>query len=55
MTDSLYRVCDREIFENESVYEKYIATLRKKNDKSLYGKSNFNNIKLNEVNKILSE
>ena len=29
----LCEVCDREIFENESEYEKYITTLRKRKDK----------------------
>ena len=29
----LFKVCDREIFENELEYGNYITTLRKKNDK----------------------
>ena len=32
----LCKVCDRWNIENESEYNKYLATLRKENDKSLY-------------------
>ena len=35
----LCEVCDRAIYENESEYKYYIATTRKKNDKSLYKKT----------------
>ena len=41
--------------ENESEYNKYLATLRKENDKSLYKKSTNNNINLDEVNKTLND
>ena len=39
----LCKVCDRSIIENESEYKEYIATLRKRNDKSLYQKCTFKN------------
>ena len=31
--DYLCKVCDKDIIENESEYKKYIASLRKKDDK----------------------
>ena len=31
-------VCDRSILENESEFKEYLATLRKKNDKSFFKK-----------------
>ena len=48
----LCEVCDRRIIENESEYKDYIATMRKKNDKSLYKKHTFNDIKLYKVDEI---
>ena len=48
-------VCDRLINENESEYNKYLATLRKENVKSVYKKYTFTNITLDDVNKILSD
>ena len=51
----LCEVCDRLIIENESEYNKYLATLPKENDKSLYKKYTINNINLDEVNKILND
>ena len=47
------RVCDREIMEIESENEKYLATCRKKDDKSIYKKYIINNINLNEVDKTI--
>ena len=47
----LCEVCDRQIIEIqiiESDYKKYITTLRKKNDKSLYKKDTINNVNLDE-------
>ena len=35
MTELLCKVCDREIFENESELNKYLASLRKSYDRSL--------------------
>ena len=52
---SLCEVCDQSIIENESEYYNYLATLRKRNDKSLYNKYNFNNFDLDEVNKISND
>ena len=34
----LCEVCDRSIIENQSEYYNYLATLRKKDDKSFYKK-----------------
>ena len=51
----LCEVYDRLIIGNESEYYKYLATLRKKDDKSLYKKYTINNINLTEVNKILND
>ena len=53
--DLLCEICDRLIIENQSEYYNYLAALRKKDDKSLYEKYTFNIIKLDEVNKILSD
>ena len=35
---SLCKVCHREIIENESEYKNFLATLRKKDDKTIYKK-----------------
>ena len=51
--DLLCKVCDREIFKNE--YENYVATLRKKKNKSLYTRYIFNNVNLDEFDEILSD
>ena len=48
-------VCDRSIIKNESNYDKYLATLRKENDKSLSKKYTINNVNLDEVKKILND
>ena len=53
--DLLCRVCHRDIIENESEYKNYIASLCKKDDKIIYKKYVFNNINLNEVDKILKD
>ena len=53
--DLLCRICDRDIIENESEYKSYIASLREKDDKSLYKKYVINNINLNDVDKILKD
>ena len=34
--DLLYKVCDKDIIENESEFKNYIASLLKKDDKSIY-------------------
>ena len=52
--DLLCEVCDRSMIENESKYDNYLATLRKK-AKSFYKKYTINNINLDEVNKILND
>ena len=51
----LCKVCDREMFENESEYEKYITTLRRKKYRCSYEKYTINNVKLDEFDKILSD
>ena len=51
----LCEVSDRSIIEKESEYKDYLATMRKKNDKSLYKKYTINNINLDEVDKILND
>ena len=53
--DLLCEVCDRLIVENESEYNKYVATLRKENDKSIYKKYVINNVNLDDVDKILND
>ena len=47
--DLLFKVCDRSIIENESEYHNYLATLGKKNQRSLYKKYAINNVNLDEV------
>ena len=54
MTELLCNVCDHEIFENESERNKYLATLRKKNDKSFYTKYTINKVNLDAFDKILN-
>ena len=49
----LCKVCDCEVFENG--YENYIATLRKKNNKSNYTKHIINIVNLDELDKRLSD
>ena len=51
----LCKVRDHEMLGNESEYKHYIATLRKKNDKSLYKKYTINNINLDEIDQILDD
>ena len=53
--DLLCKVCDREIIENESEYNNYIATLRKRNDKCFYKQYTIHNINLDEFDKIISD
>ena len=55
MTNLLCRVCNREIFENQLELDKYIASLRNPNDKSIYKNYTINNINLDDVNKILDD
>ena len=52
--DLLCRLCDRSIIDNEFEYKKYLASLRKENDKSFYKKYTINNINLDDVNKVLN-
>ena len=53
--DILCKVCNKDIIENESEYNFYIANLRKKDDKSLYKNNVIININLDEVDKILND
>ena len=53
--DYLCQVCDKKIIENVSEYKNYIASLRKKVDKSVYKKYVVNNINLDEVDKLLKD
>ena len=48
------RVCGQPIIENESEYKEYQATLRKKNDKSLYRKYTINNVSLDEFDNLIN-
>ena len=45
------KTCDRSIIENEPEYNKYLTTLRKTNDKSLYTKYTIKNVNLDEFDK----
>ena len=51
----LCKVCDRSIIENEDEYRNYIASLRKKDEKSIYKKYVINNINLDEVDELLKD
>ena len=51
MTTPLCKKCDREILEDEFEFMNYMATLRKKNDKSIYNKDTINKINLDEFEK----
>ena len=53
--DYLCQVCDQEIIQNECEYKNYKATVRKKDDKSIYKKYAINNVNLDEVDKILND
>ena len=53
--DIFCKVCDRSILENESEQENYLATLRKKKDKSLHKKCTINKVNLEEFDKILND
>ena len=53
MTDLLCRVCNREIFSNESKLNKHLASLRNPNDKRIYKNYTVNKIDLNDVNNLL--
>ena len=53
MTELLCRVCDHEIFEDETELNNYLASQRKPNDKSIYKNYVIKNIHLDNVDKIL--
>ena len=53
--DILCKVCDKDIIENESEYKNYIASLCKKDDKSIYKKYIIYSFNLDEVDKILKD
>ena len=53
--DLLCKQCDRDIYENESERKKYLASLRKENDMSVYSKYTINKINLDEFEKILND
>ena len=52
--DLLCKVCDKDINENKNEYKDYIASLHKKDDKSIYKKDVINIINLGEFDKVLS-
>ena len=52
--DLLCEVCDRSTIQNQCECNNYLATLRNKNDESLYNKYIIKNINLEEVIKILN-
>ena len=51
----LCKVCDRSIFESETKYNNYLATLSKKNHKKLYNKYTINSVNLDEIIKKLND
>ena len=51
----LCEVCDRSNNENQSDYMKYLATMRKKKDKSMYKKYTVNNINLDGFDEELND
>ena len=51
----LCKVCGQSVLDNEFEYMKYLTTMRKKNDKSLYKKYTIININLDEIDKILND
>ena len=55
MMDFLCQTCDRSLIENESEYQYYRATLRKKNVERLYKKYTIKNINLDEYDKIIND
>ena len=52
--DLLCPVCDRSIIKNESEYNHYLATMRKRDDKSFYENCIFNNFNLDKVDDLLN-
>ena len=52
---TLCDVCDREIFEDEIEFNKYITTQRKSNDRCLYIDYTINKIDLDGFDKMLNE
>ena len=52
---NLFKVCDREIFEDENQLQEYISTQRKRIDRCLYIDYTINNIDLDGFDKILNE
>ena len=50
--DLLCRKCDRSVIDSELEYNKYIACLRKPDDKSIYIKYTIYNVNINEFDKI---
>ena len=53
--DFLCKICDQSIIEDEYEYNRYLANLCKKNDKSLYTKYFIDKVNLDEFDKILSD
>ena len=53
--DLLCPVCARSIIENKSEYNQYLATLRKRYDKSFYERYINNNIDSDEFDKLLND
>ena len=51
----LCEICDRERFVNEFERNNYLATLRKRNDESLYDDYTIKNVDLDEVEKLLND
>ena len=51
----LCKQCDQSVIEKESEYKEYLATLRKKNDKSLNQKNTNNNVNYDEVDNKLND
>ena len=53
--DFLCKVCDKSIFENESNFLNYIATLRKEHDESFSEHYIIINPNIDEIDKILND
>ena len=47
--------CDRSIIQSPFEHKEYLATMQKKNDKSLYIKIKINNVTLDDFDKILND
>ena len=54
MTEMLCKVCDSEIFEDKSELSKYLTTLHKEIDKTIYKNYIIKDVNLSDIDEILS-